>query len=209
MKNKVNTLNNMLVSSNDNLPRISVIVPIYNVEKYVRKCLESLLHQTMKQIEIICVDDGSTDGSGTIADEYERINWPIFKIIHTKNRGLSAARNRGLDEAQAEWVMFVDSDDWVESRFCEVPWSEGVRKNADLVIFGMYNVKSGRIKKLRNNDNPTGFINHEKAIDVGNDAVWNKLYKRQLFDSIRYPEGRVYEEIGTTYKLHDFYISFY
>lgn len=80
-------------------PLISVIVPVYNVEKYVRKCLDSLLNQTMKQIEVICIDDGSTDESGRIADEYENeVGWPRFRVIHTENRGLSVARNRGIDE---------------------------------------------------------------------------------------------------------------
>ncbi len=98
-------------------PLISVIVPIYNVEKYVRKCLDSLKNQTMKQIEVICIDDGSTDESGRIAEEYKSEDWPKFRVIHTENRGLSAARNCGIDEALADWIMFVDSDDWVESEF--------------------------------------------------------------------------------------------
>ena len=91
-----------------NDPLISVIVPIYNVEKYVRKCLDSLKNQTMKQIEVICIDDGSTDESGRIAEEYKNEDgWPRFRVIHTENRGLSAARNRGIDEAKSQWLMFV------------------------------------------------------------------------------------------------------
>ena len=87
-------------------PLISVIVPIYNVEKYVRKCLDSLRSQTMKQIEVICIDDGSTDKSGEIAEEYKNEEgWPRFRVIHTENRGLSAARNRGIDES-------VGADAW-------------------------------------------------------------------------------------------------
>lgn len=127
-------------------PLISVIVPIYNVEKYVRKCLESLKNQTMKEIEVICIDDGSTDRSGLIADEYESSEFPIFRVIHTENRGLSAARNRGLDEARAEWIMFVDSDDWVDKEFCRVPYENAIENKADMVIFGVGTVKRGIIK---------------------------------------------------------------
>lgn len=98
-------------------------MPIYNVEKHVRRCLESLRKQTLIQVEVLCVDDGSTDDSGRIADEYGNSeDWPIFRIIHyDHNRGLSVARNTGIDESHAEWIMFVDSDDWVDSQFCEMP----------------------------------------------------------------------------------------
>ena len=134
-------------SLNAAAPLISVIVPIYNVERYVRKCLDSLKGQTLKQIEVICIDDGSTDGSGKIADEYVSEEFPIFRVIHTENRGLSAARNRGIDESRADWLMFVDSDDWVDRDFCRVPYETAVRENADLVIFNGSNVKRGRKKR--------------------------------------------------------------
>ena len=116
----------------------SVIVPIYNVASYVRKCLDSLKNQTMKEIEVICIDDGSTDESGRIADEYKSNNFPVFRVIHTDNRGLSAARNRGIDEARADWLMFVDSDDWVDERFCEIPYKAAIKNRADMVIFNHY-----------------------------------------------------------------------
>ena len=114
------------------VPLISVIVPIYNVERYVRKCLDSLVAQTMKQIEIICIDDGSTDRSGQIAEEYVGIHEGVlFRVIHTENQGLSAARNRGIDEARSQWIMFVDSDDWVDEKFCETPYKTAVEKQAE------------------------------------------------------------------------------
>ena len=184
-------------------PLISVIVPIYNVEKYVRKCLDSLKGQTMKQIEVICIDDGSIDSSGAIADEYENMDgWPVIRVIHTENRGLSAARNRGIDEARAEWIMFVDSDDWVSEKFCEIPWKAAVENKADMVIFGRYLTnEQGKVKKEKPRKTQTGIIDHETAIDVGWPAVWNKMYHMSLFDGIRYPEGFVYEELLTTHKL--------
>ena len=122
-------------------PLISVIVPIYNVAPYIRKCLDSLKRQTMKEIEVICIDDGSTDESGKIAEEYESQEWPVFRIIHTENRGLSAARNRGIDEAQADWLMFVDSDDWVSNEFCRTPYEVAIKYNSDLIVFWLYKSK--------------------------------------------------------------------
>ena len=185
----------------ENKPLISVIVPIYNVEKYVCKCLDSLKNQTMKEIEVICIDDGSTDGSGKIADEYASDEFPVFRVIHTENRGLSAARNRGLDEAKTDWIMFVDSDDWVDERFCEIPWKAKEEYDADLLIFGDYGVSENGIVSERGREVLTGPISFETAIQMGDVAAWNKLYRKCLFDDIRYPVGRVHEEVATTHKL--------
>lgn len=180
-------------------PLISVIVPIYNVEEYVRKCLESLANQTMKQIEVICIDDGSIDSSGRIADEYAKED-KRFRVIHTENRGLSAARNRGIEESRTEWIMLVDSDDWVNPDFCRIPYEAAIENDADIVVFQYcITTKSGRIKtKKRILD---GIISNEIAVDVGESYTWNKLYKKELFDSIRYPEGHVYEDVWTTHKV--------
>lgn len=180
-------------------PLISVIVPIYNVAPYLRKCLDSLKNQTMKEIEIICIDDGSTDSSGRIADEYVSDEWPKFRIIHTENRGLSATRNRGIDEARAEWIMFVDSDDYVEDIFCEVPYKSAIENHADLVIYEYINERG--LKKKKKAEAPTGLVDEITAHEFGRVAVWNKLYKKALFNSIHYPEGYVYEDIATTHKL--------
>lgn len=187
---------------NDVIPLISVIVPIYNVAPYLRKCLDSLKNQTMKQIEVICIDDGSTDSSGNIAEEYKSQNWPKFRVIHTENRGLSAARNRGLDEAIADWIMFVDSDDWVDERFCEIPYKASVDNQADMVIFDCDHWKKGkRLKSTSTAVLPVGVIDEFTAHEFGGVAVWNKLYKKAFFDTIRFPEGRVCEDVATTHKL--------
>lgn len=168
-------------------PLISVIVPIYNVAPYLRKCLDSLKNQTLKQIEVICIDDGSTDSSGRIAEEYKHLeSFPLFRVIHTENCGLSAARNLGIDEARAKWLMFVDSDDWVEPEFCELPHKRAVDVDADMVIF---------------DTKEDGLADEITAHDYGGTTVWNKLYRKTLFDNIRYPSGRVYEDIATTHKL--------
>lgn len=183
-------------------PLISVIVPIYNVAPYVRKCLDSLKNQTMKEIEVICIDDGSTDGSGAIADEYRSDELPSFRVIHTENRGLSAARNRGIDEARADWIMFVDSDDWVDERFCEIPYKVAVANIADLVCFKAYRVtKWGKVKKPKKTNAPVGIVDEMTAHEYGSVVAWNKLYKRSLFNTTRFPEGHVHEELATAHRF--------
>lgn len=184
-------------------PLISVIVPIYNVAPYLRKCLDSLKNQTMSEIEVICIDDGSTDESGKIAEEYKNEEgWPRFRTIHTENRGLSAARNRGIEESKADWLMFVDSDDWVEPEFCEVPYQNSMMYNSDLVIFGGIKEKRFRRKKMiLDTEIHTGIASEFYAHEFGKTVVWNKSCKRYLFNCVHFPEGRVYEDAATTHKL--------
>ncbi|MBQ6372862.1 MAG: glycosyltransferase family 2 protein [Clostridia bacterium] len=178
---------------------ISVIVPVFNVEPYLSRCLDSLLAQDLRDIEIIVVDDGSTDGSPAICDAYRDCDARI-RVFHTQNRGLSAARNLGIGNARGEWVMFVDSDDWVEPGFCQTPYRAAVESGADLVIFGFTVFKEdGRI-------DTKGFrmeapVPPQAAVEFGINAAWNKLYRRALFDGIRYPEGRLFEDALTTYRL--------
>lgn len=180
-------------------PMISVIVPVYNVKPYLRRCLNSLKRQTLKQIEVICIDDGSTDESGAIADEYISAEWPRFRCIHTENHGLSAARNRGIDETEADWVMFVDSDDWVHKEYCRIPYETALQYDADLVIFD--NAYDHNRNIPRDQNVPLGIIDYSTAIRTGGNAAWRRLYKKDLFASVRYPEGRVFEDIFTTYKV--------
>lgn len=178
---------------------VSVIVPIYNVENYVKKCLDSLAAQTLEDVEFILIDDGSTDNSGKIADQYS--SDPRFRIYHTENRGLSAARNYGIDKSHGEYLMFVDGDDWVTPDFCRVPYKTAITNNADLVIFKAFNEINGKIKAHKQlTDKRTGIVSFHAAFEYGGDAAWNKLYKKELFHDIRYPEGRVYEDTATTYK---------
>lgn len=183
-------------------PLISVIIPIYNVENYLRRCLDSLKNQTLKQIEVIMVDDGSTDESREVAEEYVSDDWPVFRLIHFKiNRGLSVARNIGIEESQAEWIMFVDSDDWVKSEFCRIPYEAAIENAADMVIFNAYRVKKGRITNPEIMDNPNGIVDEITAHEYGGCVAWNKLYRREFFLSVKYPKDRVYEDIATTHKL--------
>jgi len=115
-------------------PKISVIVPVYNVEPYLKRCLDSIINQSMKEIEILVIDDGSTDKSGEICNEYAKIDDRI-KVTHQKNSGLSHTRNFGLDQAQGKYVMFVDSDDYVEENFCQIPYEIAEKNCVDIVMF--------------------------------------------------------------------------
>lgn len=192
---------------------ISIIVPIYNVEPYLRRCLDSLValepiikEKTTKSlsekndIEIILIDDGSTDDSGRTADEYA-LHYSNFIVYHTENCGLSAARNYGIEKSHGEWLMFVDSDDWVKPNFCRIPYMMACDYNADLVIFNIYVINSkGESHKL-NSIKFSRCASPEEAIEFGNNCAWNKLYKKELFEQIRYPEGHVYEDLATTHKL--------
>ncbi len=115
-------------------PLVSVIVPVYKVEPYLERCLDSLLNQTLKEIEIIIIDDGSPDRCGQICDAYAARD-DQFRVVHQENRGLSAARNVGIEMAQADYLMFVDSDDWVHPDYCRLPYEAAVEHGVELVIF--------------------------------------------------------------------------
>ncbi len=178
---------------------ISIIVPIYNVEEYLPQCLDSLTNLSYRDVEFVLIDDGSTDKSGEIAEKYAADS--RFRVYHIKNNGLAAARNFGIEKASGNWVMFADSDDWVSHDFCSIPYHVAESTDADLVIFRACAVKNGRkmFRKVRK-DRPEGIVAKEDALIYGGNAPWNKLYKRELFKTIRYPEGRVFEDIATTYK---------
>jgi len=130
------------------MPKISVIVPIYNVEKYLEKCIDSILTQTFVDFECILIDDGSSDNSPTICDEYAKKDDRI-KVIHKENGGVSSARNAGLEIAQGEWVTFIDSDDWVEKNYFDILYNNAIKANCDLSLCGIniINEKNGFVKK--------------------------------------------------------------
>ncbi len=195
-------------------PAVSVIVPVYNVEPYLHRCVDSLTGQTLTDIEIILVDDGSTDGCGRICDEYAAAD-PRVRVVHQENVGLSEARNAGIDRARADYLMFVDSDDWVEPDFCRIPFELAVKQRADLVIFQFRKRRNG--KELRRHYSiAEGPKTQEEALDIilrgAAMTAWNKLYHRDLFRKNRYPKGRVYEDAFLTPVLvhearHIFYSS--
>ena len=189
-------------------PLVSVIVPVYKVEKYLPRCLDSLYRQSLKNIEILLIDDASPDQCRTICEQYAAKDLRFKVIQHTENRGLSAARNTGIRQATADHLMFVDSDDWVHENFCKEPYEFAVNNRADLVIFGYHQVsdKTVRYAQVKLAEViASGFKTREEAINLTFTAygcvAWNKLYRKSLFKSVCYPNDQLFEDIATTYKL--------
>lgn len=189
-------------------PTISVIVPIYNVEKYLGKCIESIINQTYSNLEIILVDDGSPDNCGDICDYYASKDRRI-KVIHKENGGLSDARNAGLDFAKGEYINFIDSDDYINKGFYEVLINLVISNNADIAQCAFLKV----YENDNTNTNPlvnekiTVLNNIEALNNLFNDyyvttsVVWNKLYRKELFTEIRFPKGKIHEDEFTTFKV--------
>lgn len=185
---------------------ITIIIPVYNVECFLVRCLDSVIGQSYKNLEILVIDDGSTDSSGIICDKYaERDN--RIKVIHKKNGGLSSARNVGLDSAHGEYVSFIDSDDFISSEFVEHLLQTIKKSEADIAFCDYtfyYSVEptcerhqSGRdVLYIGKESIMKNFYNHNCGISV---IACNKLYKRDLFENIRFPVGRLYEDEATTY----------
>lgn len=186
--------------------RISVIVPVYNVEAYLHRCVDSILNQTYRNLEIILVDDGSADQSGAICDEYARQDSRVV-AIHQENGGLSAARNTGIDHAKGKYLSFVDSDDFLDERMLEVLYRDLQAAGAEVSAIEYQTFeREDELKQeqsLPQMQTMTGAeaIRRVLILDGIQDFAWNKLYKKSLFEKIRYPEGRVFEDLGTTYRL--------
>lgn len=190
---------------NCNNPLVTVIVPVYKVEPYLRRCLDSIVNQTYKNLEIILIDDGSPDNCGVICDEYAEIDKRI-KVIHKKNGGLSSARNVGLDVFKGEYVSFVDSDDVVSLDMIEYLYDLLSDNNAEISVCLHEIVRDNhRWISFKNVNNQT--VTPKECIKklLYNDGVdtsaWAKLYKASLFNNVRYPQGKLFEDIATTYKL--------
>jgi glycosyltransferase involved in cell wall biosynthesis len=189
---------------------VSIIIPIYNVAAYIEESLESVIYQTYCNLEILLVDDGSTDGSGKMCDEYEKRDSRI-RVVHQDNRGLSAARNTGLNMMSGDAVAFLDSDDALMPDYIEKMVATMVKENADLVLckYLTYRTTGRMIGESIDKERPLipgGIYDHISSLQAMvdgkfNHSAWNKLYSRKLWDSIRYPEGQVYEDIATTFKI--------
>ena len=180
------------------MAKVSIIVPIYNVEDYLENCILSLIHQTMENIEIILVDDGSGDNSGTICDKAQKKDDRI-KVIHQPNQGVSVARNTGIEAAKGEWITFVDGDDWAAPELCEKAVTYAEEKNADVVIFSYYSAYANGTKASKLTDLPEGDVTDEKDYiikktisqyyggsilnnGVSAGTTWGKLIKKSEID---------------------------
>lgn len=181
---------------------ISVIVPVYNVEKYLERCLNSIMEQSYEKLQMILIDDGSADLSGSICDNYKEGDTRI-EVIHKTNGGLSSARNAGLDAAVGDYIAFVDSDDWIEPEMLETMLKDMVQFDADMVVTGYVKTENGCIvEQIRLGSGLMDGSSALKGLLTSMDAhVWNRLYKKSLFNDVRFMEGRNYEDVEIMHKL--------
>ena len=188
------------------MPKASVIVPVYKVEEYLEKCVQSILAQTERDFELILVDDGSPDRCGALCDSLAQTDSRI-RVIHQENQGLGGARNTGIREARGDWLLLVDSDDWIEPKILEKAMEAGLREEADLVMFAFRTVdEQGReLGVFRENmpkERGIGLQEHKEALLTA-PCAWNKLYRRSFFQGtgLAYPPRVWYEDLRTTPKL--------
>lgn len=181
--------------------KVSVIVPIYKTEKYLSTCVESLLCQTLKEIEIILIDDGSPDNCPALCDNYALKDSRI-KVIHKTNSGLSDARNIGIKEAAGEYIGFVDSDDWVKPEMFEKMYQNAIQNNADVVVCNLFVCEQGKqmIKKTYWSNVKQGIVSKKKIyrnIFVEPCYIWNKIYKKTFLNEnkLYFIKGYIYEDV--------------
>ncbi len=188
-------------------PTISVIIPVYNVENYLARCVDSILAQTFEDLEVILVDDGSPDGSGKICDLYAKKD-PRVQVIHKPNGGLSSARNAGLDIAAGEYLSFIDSDDWIEPDTYGHMMGLLQKYQAQIVSFGNYEVDGATGEQtLGICPKKEACITSEEMVgriflwDGCDSSVCDKIFHRSLFENFRFPLGKLSEDVAITYKI--------
>lgn len=189
--------------------KISLIIPVYNIETYLYKCLDSAINQTLNEIEIIIVNDGSTDSSIDIINQFLTIDKRII-FINQENQGLSCARNAGIKISKGEFIAFLDSDDSIENSFLEDMYNVAKKTNSDIVMCNYIKIfeKNGHISLAKRNIKQNIFSNeealHKIILDLAiQNYAWDKIYKRDLFinNNIYYPKGMYYEDMPTTFRL--------
>lgn len=181
-------------------PLLSVVIPVYHVEKYIRQCLDSVLAQTYTNIEIILVDDGGKDGSLTICQEYVRKDERI-RIISQENGGLSKARNIGVQNSKANYITFIDSDDFIHPDMFRVMMPLFEKNGVDIISCS--STRKEKIKDIGNGN--VSVFDHDRLVSMGLCdqliSAWGKIYKRHVLEAAPFPEGRVFEDLGTLYKI--------
>lgn len=182
--------------------KISIIVPVYNVDKYLERCVDSLLKQTYKNLEIILVDDESPDSCPQICDQYKQKDRRII-VIHKKNGGAASARNMGLDVAKGEYIGFVDSDDYVSEEYINNLYQDLSREKADISVCSFYNLYKDH-KEIVTNEN-IGIYDSKEYLELflkdwKCGLIWNKLFKAKLIQKVRFSEGHIIDDEFFTYK---------
>ena len=191
------------------MPAVSVIVPVYKVEKYIHRCVDSILSQTFRDFELILVDDGSPDNCPAICDEYAAKD-PRVVVIHQKNGGLSAARNAGLDLATGEYIAFVDSDDWLREDALQVLTNHQRKNDADMVLCNIQPTYPPEYTGWQRPASPLkdGVLSREEMVECLSSlhnwyycVACNKLYKRAIFENLRFPEGYIHEDEAVIHRI--------
>ena len=209
----------MIDISDKKFQKISIIIPVYNLEDYISKCLKSVINQSYKNIEIIIVNDGSTDKSSEICESYSKIDSRI-KVIHQYNQGPSIARNNGIDAATGAYISFIDGDDWIEPDMIETLYENSHRYDADISACNINYINgNGSIIVDENGKGPfhniydftdnnvvilEGYEKIIKYISTNVNVFWNKLYKKYLFDNMRLPyNNKIHQDVFPTWQLID------
>lgn len=178
--------------------KISIIVPVYKVEAYLSECIESIIHQTYRDLEIILVDDGSPDKCGEICDRYAAKDERI-RVIHKKNEGVARARNDGIECADGDYISFIDSDDWIAENAYEVLYQGLKQYDADCSVGKCVTVidKNGNLTSKKSKASPISCetsLEAMKRVLLNGSAVWNRLFKREVFQNIRFPLDRINDD---------------
>ena len=190
------------------MPKVSVIVPVYNVEQYLHQCLDSIINQTFKEIEIICINDGSTDSSGKILEQYAQKDDRI-KVLNQENQGASIARNNGLDIAKSEWICFVDSDDITHSQMLEIVYNQAILNNVDFVQYKYKEFKTGNVNYHPINENSikSKIFNNSSLVSCKKQKYQNtfgpigKMFKSSLVGRARFIPHLQFEDYPFVYEV--------
>jgi glycosyltransferase involved in cell wall biosynthesis len=197
-------------SINQELPLVGVIVPVYNVGKYISRCLESLMTQTYPALHILLVDDGSTDESGSVCDDYVR-RFPQFKVIHKEHSGVADTRNTGLDRIEGDYIGFVDPDDYIPPDYFRILVEMSMIHNAEIAQCGFLRLKESELDpgfpdpdyskalKILNREQALSAIYSNRHFRMT--VLWNKIFRRQLFEGLRFPDVPLHEDNYITWQL--------
>lgn len=186
--------------------QISVIIPVFNIENYIEKCVNSIVKQTYTKLEIILVDDGSTDCSGMLCDEWEERDKRI-RVIHKKNGGLSDARNAGIDIANGDFLVFIDGDDYVHKKMVEVLYQNLINTKSDISVCKYIKINESELPDISEKEiKYQTFMGTEKNLQLyRNNAeccvMWNKMFSKKLFRTLRFPVGKVHEDEFVIHRL--------